>query len=56
VLIISKNTTPHLAEGIMVDLWRDFSIRETGTGQQVAQLHERYMMTIMIINKRPILM
>jgi len=28
----------------MVDLWRDFWIRETGTGQQVAQLHERYMM------------
>ena len=26
----------------MVDLWRDFWIRETGTGQQVAQLHERY--------------
>ena len=30
----------------MVDLWRDFWIRETGTGQQVAQLHERYMMMI----------
>ena len=27
----------------MVDLWRDFWIRETRTGQQVAQLHERYM-------------
>jgi hypothetical protein len=26
----------------MVDLWRDFWIRETGTGQQVAQLHDRY--------------
>ena len=26
----------------MVDLWRDFWIRETGTGQQVTQLHERY--------------
>ena len=25
-----------------VDLWRDFWIRETRTGQQVAQLHERY--------------
>ena len=25
----------------MVDLWRDFWVRETGTGQQVAQLHER---------------
>jgi len=31
-----------LAEGIMADLWRDFWIRETGTGQQVAQLHDRY--------------
>ena len=28
----------------MADLSRDFWIRETGTGQQVAQLHERYMM------------
>ena len=26
----------------MADLWRDFSIRETGTGQQVAQLHDIY--------------
>jgi len=26
----------------MVDLWRDFWIRETGTGQQVAQLHDIY--------------
>ena len=28
----------------MLDLGRDFWLRETGTGQQVAQLHERYMM------------
>ena len=26
----------------MVDLWRDFWMRETGTGQQLAQLHEIY--------------
>jgi hypothetical protein len=26
----------------MADLWRDFQIRETRTGQQVAQLHDRY--------------
>jgi len=26
----------------MVDLRRDFWIRETGTGQQVAQLHDIY--------------
>jgi len=26
----------------MRDLWKGFWIRETGTGQQVAQLHERY--------------
>ena len=25
----------------MADLWRDFWIRETRTGQQVAQLHDR---------------
>ena len=28
----------------MADLWRDFWIRKTRTGQQVAQLHDRYMM------------
>jgi len=33
----------------MLDLWRYFWIRETGTGQQVAQLHERYMIIIIII-------
>jgi hypothetical protein len=27
----------------MANLWRDFWMRETGTGQQVAQLHDRYM-------------
>ena len=37
-----------LAEGIMADLSRDFWIRETGTGQQVAQLHDRYMIIIII--------
>ena len=26
----------------MLDFWRDFWIRETRTGQQVAQLHDRY--------------
>jgi len=36
-----------MAEGIMADLWRDFWIGETGTGQQVAQLHDRYMMMMM---------
>jgi len=30
----------------MVDRSRDFWMRETGTGQQVAQLHERLMMMI----------
>ena len=33
----------------MADLWRDFWIRETGTGQQVAQLHDRYMMIIHLL-------
>ena len=33
----------------MVDFSRDFWIRETGTGQQVAQLHERYIVIIIII-------
>jgi hypothetical protein len=31
----------------MADLGRDLWIRETGTGQQVAQLHDRYMMMMM---------
>jgi hypothetical protein len=26
----------------MADFWRDFWIRETGTSQQVAKLHDRY--------------
>jgi len=26
----------------MADIWRDFWIRETGTGQKVAQLHDIY--------------
>ena len=38
----NRNTTLQLAEGIMVYFWRDFCIRETGTGQQLAQLHDRY--------------
>jgi len=34
----------------MAELSRDFGIRETGTGQQAAQLHDRYvMMMIMMI-------
>ena len=33
----------------MAGLWRDFWIRETGTGQQVAQLHDRYMMMMMMM-------
>ena len=36
-----KHYSPN-GKGIMGDLWRDFWIRETGTGQQVAQLHDRY--------------
>jgi len=32
----------------MVDRQRDFWMRETGTGRQVAQLHERLMMMMMI--------
>ena len=46
---INTNTTPWLAEGIMADFWRDFWKRETGTGQQVTQLHDRYMMMMMMM-------
>jgi hypothetical protein len=33
----------------MADLSRDFWMRENGTGQQVAQLHDRYTMMMMIV-------
>ena len=33
----------------MADRLRDFWIRKTGTGQQVAQLHDQYMMMMMMI-------
>ena len=33
----------------MVDLRIDFWVRETGTGQQVAQLCDRYMMMAQIV-------
>ena len=32
-----------------IDLWRDFWLHETGTGQQVAQLHERYIIIMMMM-------
>ena len=35
----------------MADLWRYFWIRKTGTGQQVVQLHDRYMMMMMMVIK-----
>ena len=43
-----RNRLPRV-EGIMLDLWRDFWIRETRRGQQVAQLHDRYMIMMMMI-------
>ena len=33
----------------MADPWRDFWLRETGRGQQVAQLNDRYIIIIIII-------
>jgi len=36
----------------MADLRRDFWIRETGTGQQVAQLHYRYMMMMITCDRQ----
>jgi hypothetical protein len=40
IIIIVKNTA----------LWLDVWTRETWTGQQVAQLHDRYMIMIMMKN------
>jgi hypothetical protein len=53
-LFIDSNFIPEfvthkqLAEGIMADPWRGFWIRETGTGHQVALIHDRYMMMMTI--------
>jgi len=33
----------------MVDILREFWICETGNGQQVAKIHERYVMMMMMI-------
>jgi hypothetical protein len=33
----------------MADFWRDFWVRETGMGQKVAPLHDRYIIIIIII-------
>jgi hypothetical protein len=49
ISIIIMSSIPQLAEGIIADLWRDFWICETETGQQVAQLHDRYTIIIIII-------
>jgi len=49
--MMMTNSPAQLAEGIMVALWRDFWVRETGTGQQVAQLHDRHMMMMMMMIK-----
>jgi hypothetical protein len=38
-----------MAKRTKADLRRDFLTRETGTGQQVAQLYDRYMMMMMIM-------
>jgi len=35
---------------------RGFWIRETGTGQQLAQLHDRYMMMMMMKKKKMMMM
>jgi hypothetical protein len=45
---VMKHYSP-MAEGIIADFSREFWERETGTGEQVAQLHDRYMMVMMII-------
>jgi hypothetical protein len=44
----NETITPQLAAGIMADIWRGFWTRETRTGQEVAQLRDRYMMMMMM--------
>jgi hypothetical protein len=43
-----KHCSP-VAEGIMADFSREFRVRETGTGEQLAQLHDRCMKVMMTI-------
>jgi hypothetical protein len=42
-----KNAIPQKAKGTKEAHWRDFWKRETGTGQQVAQLLDSYMMMML---------
>jgi hypothetical protein len=44
-------TTPRKVEGTKEDRWRDFWMRGTGTGQQVAQLLDCYIMTMMLLRQ-----
>jgi hypothetical protein len=50
---LSYNKIKEKENDILLPNWqkeylrRDISIRETGTGQKVAQLHERYMVMMM---------
>jgi hypothetical protein len=46
---LPRLTTPQKTEGTKEDLWRDFWRRETGTGQQVAQLLDCYIMMMMMM-------
>jgi hypothetical protein len=41
-------------EGIVADLRRDFWMHATGTGQQVAQLHDRYVMMMIYWHYAPL--
>jgi hypothetical protein len=46
-----KKTTSQKAEGTKQDHWRDFWVLETGTGQQVAQILDCYMMTKILLKQ-----
>jgi hypothetical protein len=46
--ITQNDKEPEKAEGTKEDHWRDFWMRETGTGQKVAQLLDSYIMMIYV--------
>jgi len=47
-LRVIKKSTHQKAGGTREEIWRDFWLCETGTGQQMTQLHDSYMMMKMM--------
>ena len=48
-VFVIVNTTDLKAEGTRGDHWRDLRLCETGKGQQVAKIHDSWIIIIIII-------